>query len=82
MPYGWHGGLVSKEGTRSLFSSAGGGLCNLEHIFQLCSSQFACLSKVTLYVRRKPRVQVGWCITLVVVIADRYHRTKPQTKIH
>lgn len=71
MPYGWRGGLVSGEGTSSLFSSARGGVGNLEHILQLRSSHFACISTVTLYVRGKRCVQIGRHITLVVVVAYR-----------
>lgn len=61
---------VSKERTHSLFSVAVGVICNLEQIFQLYSSQFACISKAT-YVSEKHYVRIRRHVTLMMVFIYR-----------
>lgn len=62
---------VSREWTPRLFGVAVGVICNLEQIFQLCSSQFARISEVTLHIREKHYVQIGRRVTLVMVVTYR-----------
>jgi len=62
---------VSRERTPGLFSIAGGIICNLEKVFQLCLSQCVCISEETLHVCEKHSVKIGRRVTLMMAITYR-----------